>query len=70
MAKQVQQLHSTWQKDGDYISDTYAGQFLLKSGPDLFIDSRKVWIQNSALQHECVGFRDEARPQVQPHGPE
>ncbi|EFJ45114.1 hypothetical protein VOLCADRAFT_106127 [Volvox carteri f. nagariensis] len=42
MAKQVEQLHSTWVAEKAFIADTYPGQFLLKSGPDLFSDSRRI----------------------------
>ncbi|GLC42489.1 hypothetical protein PLESTB_001103800 [Pleodorina starrii] len=42
MAKAIKQMHSAWMEDKQYIADTFAGQFLLKSGPDLFIDTRKM----------------------------
>ncbi|GIM04869.1 hypothetical protein Vretimale_9356 [Volvox reticuliferus] len=42
MAKQVEQLYGEWKQDKAFVADTYAGQFLLKSGPDLFVDSRKI----------------------------
>ncbi|GLI60726.1 hypothetical protein VaNZ11_002824 [Volvox africanus] len=42
MAKQVEQLYDQWKEERTFVADSYAGQFLLKSGPDLFIDSRKI----------------------------
>ncbi|GIL50716.1 hypothetical protein Vafri_6834 [Volvox africanus] len=42
MAKQVEQLYEEWKEEKIFVADSYAGQFLLKSGPDLFVDSRKI----------------------------
>ncbi|GFR46567.1 hypothetical protein Agub_g8160 [Astrephomene gubernaculifera] len=42
MAKNIEQYYEDWVRDGVYIADTAPGQFLLKSGPDVFDVSRKI----------------------------
>ncbi|GFR46561.1 hypothetical protein Agub_g8153, partial [Astrephomene gubernaculifera] len=42
MAKSIQQYHGDWVREGVYIADTHPGQFLLRSGPDLFQALHKI----------------------------
>ncbi|PNH12150.1 Tiny macrocysts protein B [Tetrabaena socialis] len=42
MAKILEQNALAWLRDGIHIADTYPGQMIIKSGPDLFVSAQQI----------------------------